>query len=686
MWTHSTKRLGLLLLVPLFTVSLRSEEPFDYFENSWSVVGVKDYARGTRITPDNKLMIGAEPGTGEDEAAKASVQMLFGKDLAPLSRKQTKLLLEGWLPVVLLTANDGPVRYDFTLWATPLPSASDWQKAFDWPNEGENFLTWVMAHITNTGSAPAEGKLRFQQAGPYEKASHPVPSLADPREFSYALKPGETADCFLAIPWTPVEGTDFSSEDPRLWLERTVQFWKGIMADAVAIRVPCEKATQAYLAAHVCQLIASDHGELHGGEGFYDEFYIRDGAYQIMELEEAGLQTAARNAIASYLTHQREDGRFESQKNQFDANGQALWTLWQYARINADSAWLETAYPQMRKSADWIMQARRLAPPDSPFAGVLPNAPADGEFLWDGNHHIPGYDFWNLRGLLCTADAARTLGKTEEADKLMQEAAEYRNAIDRAWKQTGLAHFPPSWEKEGTHWGNTETLWPTPIFSANDPRVAALMEEVRMRHLGGFIEGTIQWTGGDYKNAIHPYMSAYTTMASLVRGEHEKVAEEFYWYLLHSTATHAFPEGIFYQRRFAWSNTIPHVTGASNYALLLRHMLVHEQGDELHILKAVPDWWLEDGKEIIVERAPTHFGEVTLRVQGTDQGVRVDLTPPRRNPPKRIVLHLPESRPVEGTLEGVDVVTRPNQSTRWDFPGIVAAYQAQQKNASAKQP
>ena len=132
----------------------------------------------------------------------------------------------------------------------------------------------------------------------------------------------------------------------------------------------------------------------------------------------------------------------------------------------------------------------------------------------------------------------------------MKEAAEYRDAIDKAWQRTELPHFPPSWEKEGTHWGNTETLWPTPVFSANDPRVVASMNEVREKYLGGFVEGTIRWTDGKIENAIHPYMSAYTTMASLARGEHEKTVEEFYWYLLHSTAAHGFPEGIFYERRF----------------------------------------------------------------------------------------------------------------------------------------
>ncbi len=676
---------NLFLIALSVALPVWAEEPFDYFDNSWGVIGLKDYARGTRITPDNKLMIGASLGTTEQETDKASVQIRFGKDLAPLSRVQTKQLMDGWLPVNLLTAQDGPVRYEFTLWATPLPSAKDWQKAFAWPSEGENFLNWIAVRVVNTGNAACEAKLRFEQAGSYEKPKHPVPSLTAPREFSWTLEPQKPVECFVAIPWEPVEGTDYSHEDAKVWLERAVQYWRGLMADAASIRVPCEKATQAYLAAHVCQLIASDHGELHGGEGFYDEFYIRDGAYQIMEVEEAGLWDAARNAIKPFLTHQAggalrrrqlDDGRFESQKNQFDANGQALWALWQYAKITADRPWLEQVYPQMRKATDWTMKARRLAPADSPFAGLLPAAVADGESLWEGKNHILGYDFWNLRGLLCTADAARTLGKTDDADLLLKEATAYREAIDKAWQQTGVPHFPPSWEKAGTHWGNTETLWPTPIFPSNDSRVTALMKEVRENHLGGFVEGTIRWTDGKIEPAIHPYMSAYTTMTSLVRNEDEKVVEEFYWYLLHSTATHGFPEGLFYKRHFAWSNTIPHVTGASNYAILLRHMLIHEQDDELHLLMAIPDWWLDKDNEIKIERAPTHFGPMNLQIRGTAQGVHIEFDPPLRQTPKRIVLHLPQSRPLENPSERVEVVVRANQANRLDFPGVVSRYRA----------
>jgi hypothetical protein len=326
----------------------------------------------------------------------------------------------------------------------------------------------------------------------------------------------------------------------------------------------------------------------------------------------------------------------------------------------------------MRRAVEWIRQTRREAPPASPFAGVLPKAVADGEYLWDGQYHIVGYDFWNLRGLQCTADAAEALGEAADARDLRGEVEIYRQAIEDAWKRTGLPHFPPSWEKAGTHWGNTETLWPTELFAPDDPRVTASLRELRETFLGGFVEGTMRW--GGFPDVIHPYLSSYTTMASLVRGEHEQFVEEFYWYLLHSTATHAFPEGIFYKKREAWSDTLPHATGAANYAVLLRHALLHERGPELHLLRGAPDWWMEPGREIRIERAPTHFGLLSLTVHGRTRGVEVRFAPPQRSPPARVVLHLPRSRPLLKAVAGVEVVARPDDRQRWDFPTVVARY------------
>jgi hexosaminidase len=655
-------------LVKSVTVSAQN---FDYFSNNWNVVGLKDYNFGARITPKNELVL----------AGKTPVQIRIGADRTALSRENPKLAMDGWMPIILVTAEDGPVRYEVAYWATPLPDVKDWKKAFDWPTEGENFLNWIRVKATNTSDKPVEASVQLgPNAGaraaktPQEQRGAKVDKAHSRQHaWSWQLPPGGTAEGVARYPFFAIDDPKkYDKQDPQRWLRRTREYWQGVMDRAAHIEVPCRKANEALLAAHVCQLIANDHGEVHGGEDFYDTFYIRDGAYQVMELEEAGFMDTAAKAVELYLVRQGEDGRFESQKNQFDANGQAVWVLWQYYRMTRDREFLNRVYPQMLRAVRWAMKARRTTAP--PFAGVLPTAPADGECLWGGKNHIVGYDLWNLRGMLCTADAAKVIGKTADAEELTAEAAAYRQDIDAVWKKTGIPHFPPSWEKVGTHWGNTETLWPTELFARHDPRVAALSRHVREDFAGGFIEGTIQWKGTGDREAIHPYMGAYTTMVDLIRGDHEKVVEDFYWYLLHSTAAHAFPEGIYYKKRMAWSHTIPHVTGACNYAIMLRHMLVHEAGDQLHLLGAVPDWWLGDGKEIHVKRLPTHFGQMNLTVRGTKAGVEVELDPPKRNPPKRIVLTLPKSRPLVGRLDGVELLIRSDQKKRWDFPTVVEQY------------
>jgi len=674
-------------------------QPFRYFINDWAVVGLKDYQRGTCISPYGRLIMIGDVDDSEHHECATTVELRFGRDLRTFDPvNHPKTYLEGWIPVVQIHAEDGAVRYHVQLWTTPMPDVKDWSAAYDWPTEGENFLTWVTVDATNTGSSSAEGNFTIQQCGKgkYVEPRHPVPCLARPKEFAWTLAPGETERGVVWLPWWPVDVAPFEDEDADLWRERTIEYWRGLIAKGAKFEVPCEKTMQALRSSHVYQFIVLDGGLVKGGEGLYDAFWMRDGAYQILQFEEAGYLETAKRALEDYFKYQDEKkgGLFWAQHDQFDGNGQAPWAFWQYYKISGDREWLERAYPAMRRAADWTKRNRRTEP--EPYKGLLPLAKGEGEGFDHGNlHHIVGADMWNLRGLFVTADAARVLGRNDEADELLKEANAYRADIDAAWKRCGKPHFPPSWEKyddvvkaRHSHWGNTETLWPTEIFDADDPRVDATIHEVQDLHCGGFREGLIRHTtsaelgegqirypGPEADSTLAAYLTTYTTLADMIRGHHERVVENFYWYLLHTTASNQFGECINYKTRLSASDTVPHVTGCAMFAVMLRHMLIHERGDALHLLWAVPDWWLGDGKVIRIERAPTHFGEMALTVRGTAKGVEVELDAPGREKPARIVLHLPKSRPLVKPVAGVEVEVRPDQKERWDLPTILARYE-----------
>ena len=88
-----------------------------------------------------------------------------------------------------------------------------------------------------------------------------------------------------------------------------------------------------------------------------------------------------------------------------------------------------------------------------------------------------------------------------------------------------------------------------------------------------------------------------------------------------------------------------------------RVMLVTEKGDELWLAPFVTNNWLRDGMRISVGQAPTRFGAVSYRIDShAAQGfIEAAIDPPRRAPPKTIVLRLrhPEGKPIRSvTVDG----------------------------------
>ena len=102
-----------LLLPALSEGATEDVMDFDYFRHNWNVIGLKDYVHGGRLAPDNELLL----------SGRTPIQIRLGRDRVALSREQGKRAMEGWMPIILVEAVQGPIRYTATYWATPLPDA-----------------------------------------------------------------------------------------------------------------------------------------------------------------------------------------------------------------------------------------------------------------------------------------------------------------------------------------------------------------------------------------------------------------------------------------------------------------------------------------------------------------------------------------------------------------------------------
>jgi hypothetical protein len=84
-----------------------------------------------------------------------------------------------------------------------------------------------------------------------------------------------------------------------------------------------------------------------------------------------------------------------------------------------------------------------------------------------------------------------------------------------------------------------------------------------------------------------------------------------------------------------------------------RGMLVFEEGSDLWLARATPRTWLEQGRKIRVQNAPTHFGMVDYEIiSDADNGhVAATVRMPSRSPPKQVLLRLrhPKTAPIRRT-------------------------------------
>ena len=98
---------------------------------------------------------------------------------------------------------------------------------------------------------------------------------------------------------------------------------------------------------------------------------------------------------------------------------------------------------------------------------------------------------------------------------------------------------------------------------------------------------------------------------------------------------------------------MPHNWASAEFIRLVRHSLILERGNELHLFEGMPARWAQPGAVTRAQDIATEFGPVSLELRVARDGASaiLKLTPPQRTPPARIVLHLANWSGQTGTLD-----------------------------------
>jgi hypothetical protein len=386
------------------------------------------------------------------------------------------------------------------------------------------------------------------------------------------------------------------------------------------------------------------------GPTCYRGLWIVDGAFLLEAAAYFGCADEARNGIRYMLSHQRQDGGFTVIPDYWKESGIVLWAVTRHARLTGDKDWLREVWPKLERAFAFILRLRQQASkdPKALHYGLIPPGYPDGGLGGSLSEYSNVY--WTLAGMRAAIGAAQWLDKTDEAAQWQREYddfyAAFRQAAQRDMRVDahGNKYLPIAMGNAGNHlpqraqWAFCHAVFPGKVFSADDPLVRGNMAMLEATEREGMVFGT-----GWAADGIWSYFASFYGHVWLWLGDGQKAAKVLYAFANHASPLLAWrEEQALLGQRGGKVGDMPHNWASAEFIRLVRHLLVLERGNDLHLLEGMPAKWASPGAVTRLKDMPTEFGPMSLefRVAADGQTARLRIDPPARSRPEHIYLHL----------------------------------------------
>lgn len=594
------------------------------------------------------------------------------------SRLQEPTLAEGWLPIpeirylhmspyqsegaVPLThvlAERTPEIYRLEAFASTDPALAE---------HAVVFVKFALAQGTGgivTISVDDKTPLKFAE-GKLLNAKGEIVAYADENwkweRQRLQAKVTATNSVTLAIPTKPL----VASATPNLNYDAQRQLcadtWRKILANGMKVETPEPLVNNAWrhLLVQNFQLINGDR-IFYSSANQYEQLYEAEGSDAALAMMVWGFERDMRRLVMPLLEFTRKGLEYHQASFKLTNICRYYWQTRDVESVRAlQSYWKKEA----QRFTDNRTAAHGLLPPER-YAGDI-STPAQTVNA-------------NAKGAMALRDLSAMLsaiGDTTEAERYGEIARDFRKtvlkAIDENARRETTPPFVPGalYSEEPTHdpiiRGRIGSYWNivigytigSGIFPPGSEQ-ESWIPHYQEQH-GGLFMGMIRSGGGGAFNfwpgsdRVNPLYGTRYALDTIRRDDPERALVSFYGMLAQGFTRNTFVCGegctltpvdsggrMFY---------CPPNSAANGHLLsMLRNILVQDldvsddgRPETLRLMFATPRRWLEDGKAIKVEGAPTAFGPVSVSVESRlNQGeVTADVSLPTRETPKQTLLRI----------------------------------------------
>jgi len=458
----------------------------------------------------------------------------------------------------------------------------------------------------------------------------------------------------------------------------TLKFWSDYVGRGAQFEVP-EKAVNDLFRANLWHALRLPRR--HGGQGEnnkidlpYSNFaYGQEGTpwpvneavyadYMLYDLR-GYHDISVEELLTIYRNNQEANGHVGGYANWVVYTPSMMYVVAKSYLLSGDRKALNRLLPQTLKALDWCLAEIRRGPDQSEVSRGLVYGPLNdltGEGAWAfGQAYI--YAGLELFGrVLQQIDHPRAQDCLAAASTFRQAvargfgAATMRSPLVQLRDHTWTPYVPCEASKSGRL---LEQWYPTDVDTGavHLLRLKALPADgILADYLLNDHEDNLYLNGWGMAN--EPVYNQQA-IAYLLRDDPKAAIRAFYSYMA-CAFSHSVLEPV--EHRWAWGQYFgpPSTDGA--WFELYRNMLIHELDDDtLLLLQATPRKWLEDGKTIEVERAPTHYGILSMKInsQAASDKLLAQIDMPDRRHPHILLVRLrhPTGKPIKSiTVNGRD--------------------------------
>jgi len=431
--------------------------------------------------------------------------------------------------------------------------------------------------------------------------------------------------------------------------DRAIKYWQNIDLPYDRMTVP-DPAIQGLLDSCIRNIyqareLRNGQPAFQVGPTCYRGTWAADGPFILESITYLGRGKETRAGLQVQVDKDEGPGGVKFSKK----SGLRLWMIWRHAQLTGDWEWLESMWPKVEQNVNQIISYRRMTldDPDQANYGLMPPGFGDGGL--GGIHREYTNVYWTLAGLRAAIEAAEKLNK-QIRSKWEAEYQDYWQVFDKSRNRDkltdsfGNVYVPVTMKGEQQQlpqrgaWAFLQSIFPGRIFDPDDKLMLGTLSMLDSNQQEGLIFGT-----GWLPDGIWNYAASFYGHAHIWLDHGKKGAATLYAFGNHACPLLCWREEQYPQGQKGHQvGDMPHNWASAEFIRMIRHLLILERGDELHLLHGLPHAWTQPANKTKMLDIPTSYGPLSLilEMDGKGESASIEITPPRRDPSKKIKVHL----------------------------------------------